>query len=253
MNRRSVLFFNSANRSGGSNENFEYVLPTVIPKVKAIKLKRVVIPLTYYPINSNNNSIYWTDGNSVTHTTTITSQDYNATELATAIQTALNSDKDAGDSNTYAVSYDAQTMKYTFNLSSGSSNYEFNTTNAQFTMASVLGFNTDVDKTGSTLYTGDNVVSIGSDVLYLASKKLGCYIEGDEFHMDATTNYNIYACIPITDDISSVQVFNDDENIFKCNDNQKIQKFDFQLLDDTFKQVDLNGSNWIIEIHIYHE
>lgn len=77
--------------------------------------------------------------------------------MATAVQTAMNA---AAVSNTYTVTYDASTHKFTIARATGSAALDLpwsTGTNATTSCGKDLGFDVSADATGATTYTGANV------------------------------------------------------------------------------------------------
>ena len=94
-----------------------------IPDGTIMQIHEIAIPNTWYAINSNNNSLYF--GHQVLppeipsgvsyRRLEIAHRNYTAPELATAIQSVLNTTFDGfGRTNTYTVSYNAITNKIRF-------------------------------------------------------------------------------------------------------------------------------------------
>jgi hypothetical protein len=75
-----------------------------------ISLEALQVPNIVYPINVNNNKIYFSENGGATLTATITENNYNGTTLASEIETQLNA---VGTFGTYSVSYDDQSKKLT--------------------------------------------------------------------------------------------------------------------------------------------
>ncbi|MFZ6008510.1 MAG: flagellar filament capping protein FliD [Nitrospirota bacterium] len=103
-----------------------------------------IINETGFTISSSNNSIVFNDGSS--RTATITAGNYTGAELATAIDTALEAANDpAHPADSYSVSYNATTKKFTITNNSGVS-VDFLWEDAGTTAESILGF-TSTDHT----------------------------------------------------------------------------------------------------------
>src|SRR5687767_12512127 len=65
INMKSIdIHINSNDRTSGTNENFSTNLFLPINNIKNIKIKSIEIPLTYYIVNSSNNTINFTLGGS---------------------------------------------------------------------------------------------------------------------------------------------------------------------------------------------
>jgi hypothetical protein len=102
-----------------------------------------------------NDKLDFNEGVSGDATATITADNYTGSELATEIQTQMNS---AATDNTYTVTYSDSTYKFTIARDSGSAsiNLEWATgDNAGYSIGADIGFDTSADDTGATSYTGD--------------------------------------------------------------------------------------------------
>lgn len=119
----AIMIVDSSQRNRDEYENpGHYVvrLPKTYNDVTSIELKQANIPNSSYSISTRNNKIRFTfddddDGNATGYTATIETGTYNASELASAVQEALNdvfpgrTDPD----NQFAVTYSAVTQKLT--------------------------------------------------------------------------------------------------------------------------------------------
>jgi flagellar hook-associated protein 2 len=122
-----------------------------------------------FVIDANNNTIIFNDG-TADRTATIASGTYTSSELATAIQTALNSAP--GTTNTFAVEYDTTLSKFKITNSAGPS-VNILWGSASTTAEQILGFDpaTDAVAAGSST-TGDDTVD-GTYKLTLTSNTTG--------------------------------------------------------------------------------
>ena len=117
-------------------------------------------PVGWVIVTGFNDSLDFTEGTTGDATATITAGTYaTGADLAAAIQTAMNA---AATDNTYSVSYDGSTKKFTIARATGSDTFglEWSTgasANAgkQGSCALDLGFDDSADDTGATTYTSD--------------------------------------------------------------------------------------------------
>jgi len=90
-----------------------------------IALIEINVPNIVYPINSNNNTlVFEEDGAATDFTATITPGAYSASELATEIKSVM----DAAGANTYTITYNSITFKYTVATSGTSLRFTSDTT-----------------------------------------------------------------------------------------------------------------------------
>ncbi len=109
------LFIDSSDRNCNKylfENNYVYQLNKEYKNVVSVELVQGSIPYTGYIINKNNNKLFLQETFGDTITIQIPVGDYNAVNLATAIQTALNNPNN-GTLNTYIVTEDSNTRKFT--------------------------------------------------------------------------------------------------------------------------------------------
>lgn len=109
-----------------------------------------------------NDKLDFTEGTTGAAVATITAGVYSRDELATEIQTQMNS---AATDNTYTVTFAAGTDKFTITRDTGTDTIDLNWNTGPNTATSIgttIGFDTASDDTGATTYEGDNVVTPGA-------------------------------------------------------------------------------------------
>lgn len=147
---------------------------------KSIQLEYDVVDDTII-IDSTNNKLDFTADAAVAYTATLTSASYSPTAFATEVETQM----DALATADVAVSWNANTRKFTISSATSTTfSLRFATgTNALISCAAVLGFN-DVDQTAATSYTSEyslNAISrfIQPFVMYRKSDNLWSSREED--------------------------------------------------------------------------
>jgi hypothetical protein len=116
-----------------------------------------------WEITALNNKLVFENAASTPLTATIAVATYSSTaSFLSAIQAALTT---AGAS-TYTVTLDSSTQRIKIARTSGS-HFSLLTTDAQFTAASILGFSTSVDRTGSLSYVADQLKIATSESIVL--------------------------------------------------------------------------------------
>lgn len=237
------LFINSENRSSGSATNFKTRLNRGINNIESIKIRSVEIPNSFYPVNSNNNTIQFQDNVPNTYSVTLTPGSYTSSELLTELETQMSSAL-AGFTG---GSFDDNTLKFT--LSNGTNDFKIldsTTTTAQ----KLIGLSGDT-ALGSS-WTSDNAVNItGPSFLFIMSNKLST---GRRLSYSDNTERPIFLKVPINCNFSEVIMANESfhhEETHLIYDNQfNMSEIDFQLVDDEYNELDLNGLNWSIEFLI---
>ena len=123
------VYIDSSYRVSGTSSDFTIDLPETVQLEENIlcQIHEVSIPHSWYSINSTNNNLYFRHqvippgivAGITYRKITIPEGNYTAVDLAQTIEIALNLVYDTGDRpNTYSISYNTSTNKYTF-----SSNY----------------------------------------------------------------------------------------------------------------------------------
>lgn len=196
---------------------------------------------SFYTVNNNNNKIYFTESN-VLKTATLTNGFYTSSQLATQIQTQMNS----ASRNTYTVILNSNTYQYTF---SSTANFGFKFgTNTISSAYKLLGFDTN-DYSESTSTTSVNIIDLNSIK--------GIYID---FHDDKrkdiefSNNNNPSNVFSLT--------FNDKSDFgsllsYKVRQNyiQKLKfvntiSLKFKLYDQDFNDLTTNGLDWYLTLHL---
>jgi hypothetical protein len=163
------IFFNSADRQSGSSHNFilKYDLRQFY-KCERYYISSLVMPFSYYVVNSNNNELIFLHPGVGANTTTITitAGNYSASELVTAIQTALDAIA-AG----WTVSYNTKTGKFSFSTSGNS--FGFNASGSTSILHNLMGYDQTTYTASTATKTSTNVADLsGPKYLYLKSNAL---------------------------------------------------------------------------------
>jgi len=149
----SILYIDSADRTTGSANNFTYQLG-VLSKFDKIALLAASIPNTLYNVTAVNNTIYWNDGSA--RTATVPAGYYNATELAIAMNTAMDL---VGTAGPFTVTFSPITGKMTIG---GTNAFTLTTGNATNAIWPATGFSTGATGTYSTGFVGNQLVDLNS-------------------------------------------------------------------------------------------
>ena len=184
-----------------------------------------------YNVNNNNNKIYFAEGGSLT--ATLTNGYYTRNDLASEIKTQM----DATGAETYTVSYNNITGKYTFSAT-GNFNFEFatNTTNSS---RKLLGFNEE-DTVSNTQITSSNIVDLSS------YKFIYVNIKENKISQYYGKNY-FSASLKINDNSSFLSNIRYE---YKADSNRQYVKFNntksikYEFYDENFNELDFNGNEW---------
>ena len=140
------VLIDSKFRETGTIDEYKFLLPHPIKKVREIRLLQSVLPNSIYQIDTGYNSFPFTDDTPETNTITLTSGNYTGSQLASEITDQLNTTMTASD---YFVTYNDQTNKFTTTNIGGSTWSYDATTNKE--IREILG----ISSTGSGDQTTD--------------------------------------------------------------------------------------------------
>lgn len=138
-----------AARFGSSDSNF-FVRTTKMPKVSRIQIQNAMLPLTFYNINTSNNSIIFDDG--TLRLVTLTPGSYTSAQLISAMKVAM----DAVSILVYTITLNTITQKITI---SSTVNFSIDFTSQTSSLSKMLGFN-QVIYSGVNTYTGSKNVNV---------------------------------------------------------------------------------------------
>jgi hypothetical protein len=180
-----------------------------------LSLDTISIPLSYYNINSTNNTLDYTDPNSVLQSLTITAGNYTVTTLVTFFNANLVD---------ITASYSYVTNKLTFTSTVGDFTFE-----QESTCFSLLGFTLDSD------HTSTSNTLIADQILNLVYST-GIYVDMNDIvteNLDGSSgeNTSILARIPINQTYNTVlqyQAFNHNVGLL----NKQIKKIHITLKND---------------------
>ena len=140
------VLIDSKFRETGTIDEYKFLLPHPIKKVREIRLLQSVLPNSIYQIDTGYNSFPFTDDTPETNTITLSLGNYTGTQLATEITTQLNATMTDSD---FTVTYNDQTNKFT-TTKADASTWSYNTaTNKE--IREILG----ISSTGSGDQTTD--------------------------------------------------------------------------------------------------
>jgi hypothetical protein len=144
--RKYRLLINSDERDDSrypNVNNYQLNIPDHLYGVQKIQLMKASFPTSLELINNNNNELRF-NINSTDYTAAITNGYYNGTELATAIQTAMNA---AGSGETFVVTFSTSTGFMTINCSSSVNTFDISNTGSY--LLDLIGMTTFVSTGGS--------------------------------------------------------------------------------------------------------
>ena len=125
MMKIKKIYIDSRFRKSGSSSNFTVELPQTVELTDNTRchIHEITIPHTWHSINNNNNNFYFrhqiiapaTPVGIVYRKITVPNGTYTPTELASTLQSMLNTLIDAGGrTNTYTFTYNSSTNNYNY-------------------------------------------------------------------------------------------------------------------------------------------
>jgi hypothetical protein len=145
------LLIQSVDRMSGTTDDYVVKIPPLMG-IRQVSLLSASIPNTLYNITATNNTIYWTQGGTLSATIPVGA--YSVTDLCLVLVTAMDS---ANGVETYQVSYSPTTMKISIICTTTTVLTCTFTTNS---MWYEIGFDTTVDTSSATLHIADNVLRL---------------------------------------------------------------------------------------------
>lgn len=246
----SSIIIQSKDRNFGNVENAYYARNLNLSGFDGFSVKAITFLNNIYPVNSYNNSLTTSYGvGPEVLNITINPGNYTATQLASALQTALNTaSAGLGYLTTYAVAFNAITSKITITATAGA-----NLETATGTLAPLLGFNATTINT-SNVYVGSDPVNITySNMMAVTSNEWSKY-NHPNLRSDGLVGSIIYN-VPIGTMIYGANVYWESKaqhiNIIPWDRSQTINNFDISLYDDKGQLVNMNNSNYTIELNLY--
>ncbi len=227
--------FDSRDRESGSSHAYSTTLSDPLKGYYA--LTSVQIPVSYYNVNSNNNSIIFNEGGADL-TATITPGVYDTSSLPAAIKTAM----DAKSGSSYTVTYSSITSKLTIAITAGT--YTIKGDSKLNTSTYIMGFSTS--QTAAASLVGNNIVNLR----YTAT----IYIEVNKYALVSPTKYGSVVptatfAIPITVDSLDTQVYDAKTSIPQYIYVSPMTKnLTVNLYSDSSNALDLNGANWVFSL-----
>ena len=185
-----------------------------------------------YNVNAYNNNLPFSE-NSVDKSTTLTQSTYTASELATEIQTQM----DASGNNTYTVTFDDKSGKFTIARATGVDSFGFTYgTNTSNTSRYLLGFDAS-DQTEGTTQTSDNVIDITPyKIIYFYFINNANIAGNSKFSASFSISGNGGFLEPIR--------YNKNEKYSQTVKFNSETAIEFRIVDKNNKIIDFHGASW---------
>ena len=263
---------NSKDRDNGNIEDFYILLSHQIKfnqsgkKSYFLRLENVMIPKTFYDIDSTNNVFQVLEEDGVggydTITITIPEGNYTITELLTQLESDL--DTDTMNANAYTLAYDDINNLISFEYTGATSADVIVDTIANgSTLNALLGFGKDtttlqtINGVALTDTTQTFLTTVSQDAPYVVDLDTKSYIEiitditSNNFY-DKDIQKHIGVVVPINVDRNEKQYYaNHEGHMTKLNSKSPLSKISLKLIDEYDNTIDLNGVDWSLEVNIY--
>jgi len=236
-------YIRSKDREVGQSVTNFTVRSHQLPNIRSFMIKKAIIPYTFFPINSTNNTvIIFKNGDTQDRTATIPPGDYTLSELKNELQTQLNT---LVGTETYIVTDGSTTNKLTITQSASTFIYR-----GTSTMNHILGF-ASTDTANAISHTGVYVYNVsGTDYINVFSSQLTKF--DSRIRTSGNDSSNFLFSIPLSNyspgDVI-VEAFHD--YIFDYHPHAE-NKIDIELRDDRDQILGgtngLNGRDYQIEL-----
>ncbi len=238
-----TVMVNSRNRVGYPNTSpatMSYILPEAIERVSKITVLSVQIPYSFYSVNAFTGYQFYYKVSGTSHSVSFEHGNYNLANICDTLKTLLDT---AGFGAPFTVTYSPITLKVT--ISSGSNIQVLASAGGDtHPMSARLGFT--ADSAVGTSVTGDAPVDLsGPPVILITSATLNKYQTTVPTYGSIT---NIIHTVPVNVGPSGVIVdIPQHPAPIIFNNRQTITGFDLYLLDETGREMLLNGHEWCIQ------
>lgn len=156
----SLIFLTT--RDGNYSTNYDNSWDISLPRLNNLKgfrlsVQSIELANVVYPINANNNKVYFKEDGGATLTATLTENSYSGSEMATHLASVLSSA--VGGSGTYSGTFNLQTKKITITVTAGITNFAF--TSGATDAYEELGIDSTSFAAAASSQTSDFPVSLG--------------------------------------------------------------------------------------------
>ena len=240
----SELYFSSDQRRAGSLNEPEYCLTNAVQDVKKIRVSNVVVPFSYYVVNSNTQYFeVIEDTGSLVVGVNITQGNYDSVTFPTELKTLLDAESIAsGNSLTYTVTIDNSTKKLTI---SATGNFSVQLENS----SEITGF-TSTTAGAVANHTGDSVVNLsGPRNLYLRSN-IAQSLQRDSVIENNNNFNNVLKRIPTNGNSGDVIYYNFTDTEY-MEANLDIANVKLYFTDENQRTIDFNGAEFSVELQLF--
>ena len=275
--RQDLIHIRSCDRASGTSSNFRVALDKPIVALDTtdhllVSVHDAQIPFSFYVVNSRNNGFEVDSADAAAAVVRLTHGNYNANALAVEIKTRIEA-ADAG-TNTYTVTYDSVTNRFTILASANEFVLDFRpaavtaggsgTTESLLgaTATKIMGFSVgglgssgvhdsaNASTAALTVISDISVNVAGEEAIYVRSS-----IPNVNTYETRTRSYsNILAKVPVPVGFFSIIHFTPHARSFTLQmpPRSKLDIIELQLTDSAAIELDLNGLEWEITLMVEH-
>ena len=260
------VYIDSSYKVSGTSSDFTIDLPETVQLEENMlcQIHEVSIPHSWYSINSTNNNLYFRHqvippgviAGITYRKITIPEGNYTAVDVAQTIEIALNLVYDTGDRpNTYSISYNTSTNKYTFSSNYATVIFVVLTDSEVAPVANVFSDPVDVNNLqsinrvlGNTTPATDAYTNVSPyttnfvDLVPIKNVYLHCNEISNFNQLTVAGNSSIIKKIPVN--VPSLGVINDNELSsvdYIDGSGKMLRRLNFRLSDNFNQTINLNG------------
>jgi len=226
-----VYHIDSADREKGEIYDFSINLDMHQCEIKYVELLDVQMPNIIPPIRDDHNNNFYFQGIDATtnHEFKLDEGSYTITQIMSKIAEKMN---DFGN-GTFSLSFNENTFKITI---AGNDTFKLLCTNNLNSLWDILGYSTDVDRTGSISYEADTCFDLsGKNYIYLKSDIIQSLVGDKIMTTNKSVKKSFLSCLakmPMAGTFGEMEYFsNKTRIIFRC-DHKLISNFSFFLQDN---------------------
>ena len=240
------LYFNSTNRSFGTNDNPIFALDPPISSTEKIKVLAVNIPISYYAFDNYNLRVLENTSGSAN---IILNGNYTNSQLTNYISSALTTaSASTGNSLTYNCAYDSVLGKLNITSTGGNFRITAGTANAN------LGFRAP-SSVVATSQTSDSVIQLTKQYIVVQSDELQQSIAtSSRSYYNSDSSQPVAVIVPIINGAYQYQYYESpvSSEYLKAN-SSLLERISFRLTDLDNNSISLNGVPWSVKIGIITE
>src|SRR5208283_474176 len=225
----------SQDRSSGQTIQSFTVQNPNLDDSHSFRVEEVIIPVTWYGINSTNNILNFSPNSTGFVTITIPPGNYNVTTFISALQTAMNA---AGGGQTYTATISTTTGLLTITANAG--NFIIDNTSAIQYIMGLSGLGTTTST--ASVFIAPNVINLtGTNAVNISSRELTKY-STKSLTSDTGSSSDHLCTVPVTLGFGSTIFYKPYNKYFTYNGTKGAQ-VDLQIYDQWHKPLNLNGND----------